>query len=80
MATHSNWYNWYIHCDLQVEAAIVEELAALGLVATPERPHPRPPTFDDFGSMKMLGAAVKEALRLLPVSCNAWHDSSYASP
>ena len=56
---------------MQVEAAIAAELAALGLLATPERPNPRTPTFDDFASLKTLGAAVKEALRLLPVSLPA---------
>ena len=46
----------------------MSELAALGLLATPANPKPPFPTFDDFVAMKTLAAAVKEALRLLPVS------------
>ena len=55
-----------------MEAAIVSELAALGLLAAPRHPKPRLPTFDDFAALKMLSAAVKEAMRLLPLSSAAF--------
>ena len=49
----------------------MSELAALGLLVIPSQPNPCLPTFDDFPALEMLSAAVKEALRLLPVSSPA---------
>lgn len=46
----------------------MSELAELGLLATPADPEPRISNFDDFAAMKTLAAAVKEAMRMLPVS------------
>ena len=42
-----------------MEAKITEELASLGLLATPERPKPRPLEWEDLSKLVYLNAVIK---------------------
>ena len=46
----------------------MEELKEQGLLATPDQPHPRGPAFADLDKLVYLSCAIKEAMRLHPVS------------
>jgi cytochrome P450 len=50
----------------EVEAKIVAELDAAGLLATPERPEPRRLEWADLGKLVYLQAFIKEVLRMYP--------------
>jgi Cytochrome P450 len=54
--------------DPEIEAKVVQELDSLGLLATKANPKPRPMTFADWSQLRYLGALLKEALRLFPVT------------
>ena len=43
----------------KVEAKIVEELKSNGLLATPEKPSPRPIEWDDIPKLTYLNAVIK---------------------
>jgi hypothetical protein len=42
-----------------VEAKICEELDAMGLLATPARPSPRPLRYEDLAELAYLGCVIK---------------------
>lgn len=50
---------FFIATHPEVEASITAELAARGLLVTPEQPHPRDLAFDDLSELRYLGAAIK---------------------
>jgi len=43
----------------EVEGKILDELDALGLSITPQRPHPRDMVYTDLGKMVYLQAVIK---------------------
>ena len=46
------------------EAAVVQELAQAGLLATADAPAPRALTFTDINALPYLQAVIKETLRM----------------
>jgi len=56
--------SFYIATHPEVEAKIVEELAAAGLLATPQQPRPRPLAYDDLAGLTYLGAAIKVRVQM----------------
>lgn len=55
----ASWTLYAISQDADVEAKITEELASLGLLATPERPKPRPLEWEDLSKLVYLNAVIK---------------------
>ena len=55
----TSWTLYAISQDADVEAKITEELASLGLLATPERPKPRPLEWEDLSKLVYLNAVIK---------------------
>ena len=51
-----------------MQQRIAEELAGLGLLATPKSPAPRQPEYGDLVKLRYVNAVLRESLRLLPVS------------
>lgn len=51
------WCSFYIATHPEVEAKIVEELTAGGLLATPQQLRPRPLAYDDLAGLTYLGVA-----------------------
>ncbi|KAK9916023.1 hypothetical protein WJX75_007417 [Coccomyxa subellipsoidea] len=62
----ASWTLYAISQDADVEAKITEELASLGLLATPERPKPRPLEWEDLSKLVYLNAVIKESMRKYP--------------
>jgi hypothetical protein len=52
----------------EVQARLAAELDAQGLLATPGNPAPRRPEYGDLAKLPYLDAALRESLRVLPVS------------
>ena len=52
---------------VQVEAKIVEELKEHGFLATPDKPEPATPKFEDLTKLTYLQSVIKEGQRLYPV-------------
>jgi cytochrome P450 len=62
------WTAYLISQHPEVEARLVAELDAEGLLATPDRPHPRPVSYADLGRLPYLASVCKEAMRVRPVA------------
>ncbi|KAK9803216.1 hypothetical protein WJX73_004613 [Symbiochloris irregularis] len=60
------WTLYLISQHPEVEAKIVAELDALELLATTERPSPRPLVSADLGKLPYLSCVIKEVLRMYP--------------
>lgn len=54
---------------VQVEAKLVAELKAHGLLATPDNPNPPAPTYKQLMELEYLSNVVQETQRLYPVCC-----------
>lgn len=71
---------------MQVEAKLVAELKAHGLLATPDNPNPPAPTYRQLLELEYLSNVVQETQRLYPVrfqlpcmSPNAMQNRSFVS-
>lgn len=53
------WTLYSVSQNPSVEAKIVEELGGLGLLATPDKPVPRPIEWDDIQKLTYLNAVIK---------------------
>ena len=62
------WTTYLISQHPAVEAKLVAELAAAGLLATPENPRPRAVEYSDLAKLPYLGWVCKEAMRVRPVA------------
>lgn len=62
------WTTYLISQHPDVEAKLVAELAAAGLVATPDNPTPRDVTYADLNALPYLSWVCKEAMRVKPVA------------
>jgi fatty acid synthase len=62
------WTTYLVSQHPGVEARLVAELDAEGLLATPTRPHPRPVSYADLARLPYLAAVCKEAMRVRPVA------------
>ncbi|BDA43874.1 Cytochrome P450 3A11 [Coccomyxa sp. Obi] len=62
----ASWTIYAISQNPDVEAKVVDELASLGLLATPAQPQPRPIEWDDISKLTYLNAVIKEAMRKYP--------------
>eukprot|EP00208_Stichococcus_sp_RCC1054_P002339 CAMPEP_0206139828 /NCGR_PEP_ID=MMETSP1473-20131121/7467_1 /ASSEMBLY_ACC=CAM_ASM_001109 /TAXON_ID=1461547 /ORGANISM="Stichococcus sp, Strain RCC1054" /LENGTH=576 /DNA_ID=CAMNT_0053533745 /DNA_START=97 /DNA_END=1827 /DNA_ORIENTATION=+ len=62
------WTLSYVSQYPEVERKVVEELGALGLVASPESPTPRTLRFDDLAQLPYLTAVIKESMRRNPTA------------
>lgn len=51
----------------RVEQALLDELAAHGLLVTPNSPFPPPCSYETLSQLPYLHAVVREAMRMLPV-------------
>ncbi|BDA47645.1 Cytochrome P450 3A28 [Coccomyxa sp. Obi] len=61
------WAVFMITQHPEVEAKVLAELDALGLLVTPERPNPRPLEYDDLTKLTYTNNCIKESMRMLPV-------------
>ncbi|KAK9812980.1 hypothetical protein WJX72_006775 [[Myrmecia] bisecta] len=61
-----SWAMFLISQHPEVEAKIVAELGALGLLVTKAGGQPRAMTYEDLGKVSYLTSAIKEAMRMLP--------------
>ncbi|KAK9826059.1 hypothetical protein WJX74_008792 [Apatococcus lobatus] len=61
------WALYMISQHPEVEAKVVAELDDMGLLATCDRPDPRPMEHADLQELKYTLQAIKESMRLLPV-------------
>ncbi len=50
-----------------IEARVLEELRAIGLLATPANPNPRDLEYADLASLPYLRAVIKESMRVYTV-------------
>lgn len=62
------WTTFLLSQHPRVEAKLCAELAAHGLLATPENPTPRPLTYADLNDLPYLAWVCKEAMRCKPVA------------
>ncbi|KAK9908008.1 hypothetical protein WJX75_001429 [Coccomyxa subellipsoidea] len=61
---------WVLHLISQhpeVEAKVLAELEELQLLASPQRPSPRPIEYTDLNRLTYLSCCIKESMRLYPV-------------
>jgi cytochrome P450 len=70
------WTVFSVSQHPEVEAKIVEELRALGLLATAERPVPRPIEWEDINKLTYLNAVIKVS-STSPTGC-LWHMAGHA--
>ncbi|KAK9811231.1 hypothetical protein WJX72_000390 [[Myrmecia] bisecta] len=64
------WALYHISQHPEVEAKIAFELDGLGLLVTPQNPHPCEMTYGDLGKLKYLGMVIKESMRMLPATAD----------
>jgi len=62
------WTTYLLSQHPRVERKLCEELAAAGLLATPENPAPRALTYADLNELPYLAMVCKEAMRCKPVA------------
>lgn len=62
------WTTYLISQHPEVEAKLVAELDAAGLLATPANPKPRAVEYSDLAKLPYLGWVCKEAMRVRPVA------------
>ncbi|CAL8468141.1 g7680 [Coccomyxa elongata] len=60
------WTLYSVSQNPKVEAKIVEELEGLDLLATADKPVPRPIEWDDIPKLTYLNAVIKESMRMYP--------------
>ncbi|EIE21561.1 cytochrome P450 [Coccomyxa subellipsoidea C-169] len=60
------WTLYALSQHPEVEARVVQQLDALGLLVTPDRHHPRKPEYADIARLTYLKCVIKEVLRMYP--------------
>eukprot|EP00891_Asterochloris_glomerata_P001568 jgi/Astpho2/1568/Aster-x1016 len=63
----SSWLIFQVSQHPDVAAKIRQELADLGLLATPEQPQPRQLEWADLAKLQYLNCCIKESMRMFPV-------------